>query len=199
MRTGIEEIEIRRSIRQFEGKPIPREVIEKILDAGRFAPSMQNSQPWRYVILQNESKRIFAQKMKEGIIREESGLAKLPESAQYTADAHDTAKIIQEAPVLICVFRLCKSDIFSPVSGDARVAEICNVLSIGASIENILLQATCLGVGSLWIGNTCFAYKELVDYLHSEDQLLCAIALGYSAESPPPRPRKSLAQIVSFM
>lgn len=69
---------------------------------------------------------------------------------------------------------------------------------IGASIQNILLKAYELGLGTLWIANTCFAYKELVEYLETDRQLIGAIALGYADECPRQRPRKSIEEIMEF-
>ena len=44
----------RRSIREFESKPVPNEMITSILDAGRWAPSGLNNQPWRFVVVKDE-------------------------------------------------------------------------------------------------------------------------------------------------
>lgn len=65
-------------------------------------------------------------------------------------------------------------------------------------MQNILLRATELGLGTLWIANTCFAYPELVDFLDTGDQLVGAISVGYPAEYPPARPRKQIEDILEF-
>lgn len=54
-------------------------------------------------------------------------------------------------------------------------------------------------VGTLWIGNTCFAYKKLIDYVETDAELVGAVALGYKAENPSMRPRKRLEDIVYIM
>lgn len=46
----------RRSIRRFEDKPVPRELIEKILYAATLAPSGKNAQPWRFIVLEGKKK-----------------------------------------------------------------------------------------------------------------------------------------------
>ena len=84
------------------------------------------------------------------------------------------------------------------VDADDRFVEICDTLSIGASIENMLLKATEIGLGTLWIANTCYAYKELTEYLETTQQLVGAIALGYADEKPIQRPRKQLEDIVEY-
>ena len=75
----------------------------------------------------------------------------------------------------------------------------CDSLSIGASIQNMLLKATQLGLGTLWIANTCFAYNDMVEVIPSKGQLIGAVAVGYAAEKPYPRPRKNLEEILEYM
>ncbi len=79
---------------------------------------------------------------------------------------------------------------FARINADDRFTEMNDLLSIGASIENMLLKAEELNIGSLWIGNTCFAYQELMEYIGSTAELVGAIALGYKEETPAMRPRK---------
>ena len=50
----LEVIKTRRSIRKYESAPISEEEINKILEAGRWAPSADNSQPWRFIVLRSE-------------------------------------------------------------------------------------------------------------------------------------------------
>ncbi len=52
-----EAIQERRSIRAYQDKPVPREKLEKILEAGRLAPSAKNIEPWHFIAVTNESKR----------------------------------------------------------------------------------------------------------------------------------------------
>ena len=107
-------------------------------------------------------------------------------------------RIMRQAPVLIVVLNTNAKSPFEEIKTDKRLSEICDSLSIGASIQNMLLRATELGLGSLWIGNTCFAYTEIVEYLKTEDQLVGAVSLGYAAESPAARPRKDWEEVVEF-
>ncbi len=46
-------IQGRRSTRRYEDKPVPKEIIEKLLDSGTWAPSGMNIQPWRFVVIEN--------------------------------------------------------------------------------------------------------------------------------------------------
>ena len=87
---------------------------------------------------------------------------------------------------------------YEAISTDDRITEICDTLSIGASIENMLLRATALGLGTLWIANTCFAYTDLVSAIGEAGQLVGAVSLGYADEAPAARPRKKLEDVLEF-
>lgn len=105
---------------------------------------------------------------------------------------------MREAPVLIVVINTNGSSPYEPIDTDRRISEICDSLSIGASIENMLLRAVDLGLGTLWIANTCLAYPELIDYIGMDKQLIGAVAVGYPAEHPAARLRKSREEIVKY-
>lgn len=188
----------RRSIRKFQEKNVSKEIIEQIVDAGRLAPSAKNRQPWKYIVYGGRKKDELLTCMERGISREEQGIPVLPNSGQGIADAKNTLKIMREAPIILIVLNTNGTTPFTEIDADHRITEICDTLSIGASIENILLKAEELGIGTLWIANTCFAYPELVTYLQTEHQLVGAIAVGYANEHPEQRPRKQLDDILEF-
>lgn len=71
-------------------------------------------------------------------------------------------------------------------------------MSIGASVQNILLTATELGYGTLWIANTCFAYNELIDFIGIKGQLVGAVSIGVANEQPNSRPRNDISEVVEF-
>lgn len=188
----------RRSIRKFQKKEVPEEAVKELLLAGRAAPSAKNRQPWKYIVFGNAYKQELLDCMEAGLEREEKGAAMLPESAFGLPDARNTLRIMREAPVLILVLNENGRSLFLEIDTDRRIAEICDSLSIGASIENMLLRAEELGLGTLWIGNTCFAYRELTEYLGTDKQLIGAVAVGYAAEKPKERPRKRLEDMVEY-
>ena len=195
---AIDSIYDRRSIRKFQEKDVPVELLNKILDAGRVAPSAKNRQPWKYIVFGNGSKEELLKAMEEGLEREENGITEIPKSGYGIPDAKNTLSIMKEAPVIIVVLNTNAKSPFLQIDNDERISEICDTLSIGASIENMLLAAEEIGLGTLWIANTCFAYPELVTYLNTEEQLVGAIAVGYANESPRQRPRKEMDEIVEY-
>lgn len=188
----------RRSIRRFSKRSVPLGLIDAMINAAMQAPSAKNRQPWRFIVFGGEHKSEFERCMERGLIREENGAPLLPKSGFGIPDAWNTLHIIKEAPLFIAVVNTNGKSPFVPVDSDDRVTEICDTLSIGAAVQNMLLTAENLGLGALWIANTCFAYPELMDFLKTDGQLVCAVAAGYAAEAPFPRPRKSVGEISEY-
>lgn len=185
-------IKDRRSIRKYKqkGPMINKKDMEKILDAGRMAPSAKNRQNWYFTVLQGMRKDHIANKMLE--------YADIAEKEEYEtqgckSSVKATAKVILEAPVLVLIFKE-KDDNW--IIGDN--------LSIGACVENMLLQAEDLGIGSLWIRDTYCVNDEAVQVYgrHHLDtdkiELSCAVVFGYADEKPSMRPRKELEVITDW-
>ena len=190
----------RRSIRKFVDKPISQKDITDIIQSGMKAPSSKNRQPWKYIVIQGSAKEEMLRVFRQGIEREENDNALLPESRQHIAAAKYTVDIMAEAPTIVFVVNSLgeSKSILSELTPEERVYEICNIQSISASIQNMLLAATEKGIGSLWICDIYFAYSELCEWLNSDGQLIAAIAFGYPNEFPKERPRKKLEDIVEW-
>lgn len=194
----MKEIESRRSIRKYKEEVVDKKDIDRILEARLYAPSAKNRQPWKYYVYTGSNKDKLLNCMEAGLIRESGEQKLLPRSQYGLPDAFHTLKIMREAPVLIMIENTNGTSPYSGIDTDRRVTEICDTLSIGASIQNILLTATELGYGTLWIANTCFAYKELVDFMGIQGQLVGAISLGVADEAPAQRARKDFSEVVEF-
>lgn len=190
-------IQNRRSIRRFSQKPLPRAIIQEVLEAGRLAPSSKNRQPWRFIVTAGEEKERLLAAMLRGLERE-SRAPLLPQSAPYRPGAEHTLGIMGQAPVNIYVMNPLGASLHQPLTPEERVYEICNAQSLGAALENMSLAAWELGLGSLWICDTFFAYQELLDCLGAPGELFAALALGWPEESPGPRPRKELSRLVEW-
>ena len=186
----------RRSIRKYQDREVPTEYIEQLIDAARMAPSAKNRQPWKYIVYTGDGKQKLTDAMAKGIEREESGEAKFPDFRYGIADAKNKVRVMREAPGVIVVLNTNVKSPFIPVKEDGRIVEQCDALSIGASIQNMLLRAQELGLGTLWIANTCFAYPELETYINTTDQIISAVAVGYPDEAPGQRPRKKIEEIM---
>lgn len=88
--------------------------------------------------------------MERGLEREKKEHCLLPGSAFALPGAFQTLSIMRKAPVTIIVMDPDGRSPYEPVNADERLAEICDSLSIGASIQNMLLKATQLGLGVTW-------------------------------------------------
>ena len=160
-------IKNRRSIRKYKKDPVKKEQIESILDAGNKAPSAKNSQPWRFYVLQNEAKNKFMKYCFDEF-----------EKIANDEDVHPYAKysfnIMDEAPVVIIVYSAIKFE--HPVRPDVQ--------SASAAIQNMLLKAYDLGLGSLWIADVLYIDKKINEYFKTEMQLISAVTLGYANHTP---------------
>lgn len=193
----LDAIAARRSIRKFKNTPVPRHIIEEIIKAGALAPSSKNRQPWHFVVTTGKAKEEALAAMEQGLHRE-AQQPLLPKSAQYIAGAWNTLAIMRQAPVLIFVVNPLGLDLLTPQNAENRVFEICNAQSVGAAVENMSLAAVEKGLGSLWICDIYFAYRELCTWLNCGGELAAAFALGYAGETPMPHPRKNFDDIVEW-
>jgi nitroreductase len=103
---------------------------------------------------------------------------------------------MEHAPVTVFVFNPDGLSPWLAHSIDQNFTELVDTQSIGAAIQNMLLAAEDLGVGSLWICDVFYAYQALCDWLGEKGQMIAAISFGYPAESPAARSRKSYNEVV---
>jgi nitroreductase len=144
MNTVIETIKKRRSVRLYDPKPIPRDIINTIIEAGNEAPfvSEKRSQPWRFVVVENPE---FKQKLvkitfpiwKNATDSMKENLPKLYEMGMNLYDVLDEPKdpVYYSAPVIIFVI------------GPARNNVCCSL-----ACENMIIAATSFGLGSCYVG-----------------------------------------------
>jgi len=193
----LSEIVNRRSIRAYLPAPVSRADIEAVLQAGALAPSSKNRQPWRFTVVSGAEKAAALTAMERGL-GEERRRPLLPESARFLGGAERTLEIMKQAPAVIFVTNPLGRDPRQALTADERVSELCSAQSLGACLENMSLQAVELGLGCLWICDIYFAYDALMEWLGKTGSLSAAFALGYAAETPPPRPRKPLEELAEW-
>jgi nitroreductase len=181
----------RRSIRKFKDAPVSDEAIEAILNAGLQAPSGRNRQPWRFVVVKEDKRAEMVRVMREGIER-------LGEMGVDLGSGRGTANVMEQAPVTIFVFNAHGRHKPGTPPWEEEFDAI-DVQSIGAAIQNMLLAALDLGLGSLWICDVFYAYDELCNWLGQEKQMIAAISFGYLDEQPGPRPRKPLSEVTTWL
>jgi nitroreductase len=158
----------RRSVRRYLPEPVPDEMLQQILEAGRWAPSAGNQQPWAFVVVQDDE-------MREKVARH----------ATYYLARHAR---VEEAPLLIV---LC-GQIGSRMDRRSLPGEV------GMAGMQMMLQAHALGLGTCWVdGIDRDAIADVLKipvYL----QIAGLLTVGYPAETPPVTPRKPLFEIVHY-
>ena len=174
-------IKTRRSIRKFEAKPVPHDVLEHIVETARFAPSWKNSQTPRYIAV--ESRELIDRVAGEGVL------------------GYDwNAGIIKGAPMLVVITSVSKrcgyerDGSFSTPKGDHW-----EMFDAGLAAEAFCLAAHEAGLGSVIMG--IFDPEKVAEIISvPEGQTVSAlIALGTPAVEPPEAPRrKEVADLLSF-
>ncbi|MBM3189526.1 MAG: nitroreductase [Chloroflexi bacterium] len=187
----LEAIASRRSIRRFRSDPVPTEALKAILEAARQAPSGKNRQPWRFVVVQGEQRADMVRLIREAI-------ASLKARGDDTGSAEWTANVMEQAPATVFVFNPKGLHPWLAHSTEQMFQDLVDVQSIGAAIQNMLLAALDLGLGSLWICDVLYAYEELQAWLGEEGELIAAVSFGYPDESPAARSRKPLEELVRW-
>lgn len=166
----------RRSIRKFTKEEVTDSVIKEILYAATYAPSAHNKQPWEFVVVKNEG---LKNKIGDCLFRFDERKGTISSSSK-------TAKIIKEVPVLLLVFNKYEDH------------PLFNTLSIGASIQNILLSAFDHGLGSIWMGNIVHVEEEVCKLAGRNMRLISAVGLGYADETPIPPDRNLVDKVVEW-
>lgn len=198
----IEEIYTRRSIRRFIKKNIADEDLKEILAAGTWAPSEKNAQPWKFIVIRGDERKAMIREMKKGILRNRSGDETAIFSKGYEKfipSAIYTARVLEQAPVIVCVMNTKGFNYRESHRVDEYMMELADIQSISAAIQNMCLEATHRGIGSLWTCNVFFAYDELKEWLGSEDgEMVAAIAFGYTDREAKALPRKAVEEVTEY-
>lgn len=187
-----EAIAKRRSIRKFKPDPIPEDALRQILQAGLLAPSGKNNQPWKLYVVQGEKNTEMLAQMRAGITRNES-------QGHDTGSAKYTIRVMEQAPVTVFVYNRFGTPPWKPQSIDQNFSDVVNLQSIGAAIQNMLLTAEELGLGSLWICDVFSAYEELSTWFGEQSALIAAISFGVADEHPVARKRKDFDDLVHWV
>lgn len=162
-------IKLRTSIRSFTEANVSDDDIEKLIDAARRAPSAGNIQPWEFVVVRK------------------------PEMKRRLATAALDQNFVEEAPVVIVV---CADQIASSRGYGSRGANLYCIQDTAAAIENMLLAACALSLGTCWVG--AFHEEEVRKALRVPQGIrpVAIVLIGYPSERPRPRSRRPLEKII---
>jgi nitroreductase len=198
-------IKTRRSIRRYKEKDVPDELLEKIIEAGRWSPSGDNGQPWRFIIVRDpETKKTLGKIAAEGSGRRftaEYFTGRMQERFEGLKDpdkkdkafkkltSGEVSSFLANAPVIIIV--CAKLDVWD-VPYDSAMAT-----------QNMVLMAHTLGLGSCVVVAPVSDMRDdikvmkLLKIPHGY-KVIAPLAIGYPDESPNPRPRLSLEEIIFY-
>jgi nitroreductase len=158
----------RRSVRRYRPDPVPDEMIEQLLEAGRVAPSASNRQPWAFVV-----------------VRDPEIVARVAQNAAYAIVrwAH-----VAEAPLLIVLCGHRTSRVYQQFLHE----------DIGLAGGQIMLQARALGLGTCWIGGLDRQAIASILKVPEEWEVVGLLTVGFPDEDPKPTSRRPLADLVHY-
>ncbi|NLT65917.1 MAG: nitroreductase [Acidobacteria bacterium] len=200
-----EAIQKRATIRRWKQKPVEKEKILRVLEAGRRAPSWGNVQPWRYVVVQERAK--IEELAKSGAGQPHISTAPVVVVCCGVTEAFSRQKhrdslkqLIQEGvmdwPDELLDNVVLGSDLFAPYRLGEQAMTIKASEQIMISVAYMTLEAVNQGLGTCWAG--AISRNEAHEMLHLPENWFVHdfLLLGYPDENPKPRPRKPFDEIV---
>jgi nitroreductase len=162
-------IKQRRSIRTFKNQPLPKSTVEALLEAAHLAPSAGNIQPWAFVV------------------------ASTAETKRALSHGAYQQKDLEEAPVVLVV---CADENAAVERYGERGRSLYCIQDTAAAIQNILLTACSLGLGTCWIG--AFKEEEISRVINAPKGVrpVALIPVGYPNEAPQARRRRPVSEIM---
>ena len=190
-------MESRRSIRSFDDRPVPRPLLERILQAAGAAPSAHNAQPWRFVVVSaSEERRRLADRMADEFRRDlrADGLS----DAQVEQRAGRAVERLVCAPAAVILCGTTAGADRVPGGRREQAERTMMLQSVSLAGGQLLLAAHAEGLGACWMCGPLFAPQTVRETLRLptdwEPQAL--IVLGWPAEEPAPRDRRPLDDTV---
>ncbi|MFO7754829.1 MAG: nitroreductase family protein [Bacteroidales bacterium] len=173
----LELIRRRQSDRGYLDREVEQEKLDRILEAGRLAPSACNSQPWKFIVVN------------------EPGMRKTVAEAT-SAKELGFNKFIDQAPVLLVIIRE-KPKLISQIGGSIKNKDY-SVIDTGIAAENICLQATAEGLGTCILG--WFDEKKVKKVLQVPDNKRAelVITIGYPSKGYRQKKRKEPSELISY-
>lgn len=196
-------VQDRRSIRDYSDEPISEEDLRMILEAARQAPSGENAQPWRFIIVKEATTR----QLMGAIARGGSGRRF---TAEYvTKQMHERFASMKDEAKKKAIFEKLTSGSVSAFLAEAPVnIVVCGKKDVwdmpydtSACIENMLLMITALGLGACWVIAPCIDIRDeekLKELLGVPEgfKIVSIVALGHPTRYPKPRPRLAMHELV---
>jgi nitroreductase len=199
----MEVIDARRSVRNYTDGPVSEEDLRLILESARQAPSGENAQPWRFIVVRDQENKEFLSKVsKMGSGRRFTGefLSKQMQSrftgledeekkmaAYKKLTSGDVSAFVREPNVVVIVI------------GRTEVWDL--PFDTSAAIENMLLTVTALDLGACWVIAPCIDIRDELKLkahfgIPDDFKAISIISIGTTSRMPRPRPRLSMEELV---
>jgi nitroreductase len=172
----------RRSIRKFSSKPVPEEIVQKIVEIGQRAPSACNLQTYSIIWVKDleiKGKVLDA-------CWASSQMRNVPVVFVICADVRRLGKTLDYLNAAHCLKQR-----------GGYAIKLMSIIDASLVAENMTLTAECLGLGSVYLG-TALANSEVIKILKLPEGVLplTLLCVGYPDEQPPTRPRLPLSAIL---
>jgi nitroreductase len=165
----VEAIKARRDVSKFKPEPVPEQVVQLIFNAVRLAPSVNNMQPWRFVLVTDEELKV------------------------KVAAAANHQKWIAEAPIVVVALALLdQSD--SLIGGYMSSYPV----DVAFAIDHLLLVAASQGLGTCYVSYFDEEKVRELLSAPSDAKVVGIIPMGYPAEVPDPPGSKNFSEILSY-
>lgn len=178
-------IESRQSIGRVTQEPVPREMIERLLESAVHAPNHRITEPWRFHVFTGKGRGEFAKARAE--------TARL--MAEVEGDDEDliSGRVSRErkkafrSPVVIAVIS---------ESGRDEVETLENYAACAAAVQNMQLTAHSLGLGCIWRTGPVAYHEHMRAFfgLEDDDRMVAYLYLGYPDMGERPRRRRPAAE-----
>jgi len=167
----------RRSIRKYTAEHVSDAAVEQIIEAARLAPSGSNTQPWQFIVVRSEERR------------------------RLIAEVSHRQTWMVEAPVhVVCVGDIgCRIPDYEGPSLDeaSDLPDLKQVIrDMAIAVEHLVLEATSQGLGTCWVAWFTQADIRPVLGIPGDKYVLAVVTVGHPAESPAPRSRRTLSEMV---
>jgi len=165
----MEAIKTRRSVRRYKALEIPETLLREVLNAARLAPSADNAQPWKIVVVRDEQLKL------------------------KLAAACNGQKFIAQAPMVLVACGL-PDEAFQTVGGYMSS----HVIDASIAVDHLTLAAHALGLGTCWIAWFKEEKVREILGIPEDVRVVALTPLGYPDETPERTPRKNLEDLTVF-
>jgi len=165
----LEAIKNRRSVRKYRPDPIPEELLKEVLSAARMAPSADNAQPWKFILIRDEE-------LKRKLVQACAG-----------------QKFLAEAPMVVVG---CGSPDDAYATAGGYMSSY--VMDVAIAMDHLILAAASLGLGTCWVANFKEEKVKDILGIPADIRVVAITPIGYPDEIPKKSSRKDLAELISY-